>query len=76
MSNGHFFSSRYEDFFGRQSNKGAQKKSSSKKVKFDDRPQVKEIEYQETDDENENENVGTVTTVLIEVYSYGIWNYL
>ncbi|KAF3323024.1 U3 small nucleolar ribonucleoprotein MPP10 isoform X2 [Carex littledalei] len=47
---------RYEDFFGRQSNKGAQKKSSSKKVKFDDRPQVKEIEYQETDDENENEN--------------------
>ncbi|XP_078177792.1 U3 small nucleolar ribonucleoprotein isoform X2 [Carex rostrata] len=47
---------RYEDFFGRQSNKGAQKKSSSKKVKFDDRPQVKEIEYQESDDENENEN--------------------
>ncbi|KAJ3685919.1 hypothetical protein LUZ61_015083 [Rhynchospora tenuis] len=48
---------RYEDFFERQSNKGAQKKSSRKKVKFDDRPQIKEIEYEETDDEIENKEI-------------------
>ncbi|KAJ4781609.1 U3 small nucleolar ribonucleoprotein MPP10 [Rhynchospora pubera] len=48
---------RYEDFFGRQSNKGAQKKSSRKKVKFDDRPQINEIEYEETDDEIENKEI-------------------
>jgi hypothetical protein len=58
-----FFLHRYEDFFGRQSNKGAQKKSSTKKVKFDDRPQVKEIEYEETDDEN----VGIVITTSLEM---------
>ncbi|KAJ4788526.1 U3 small nucleolar ribonucleoprotein MPP10 [Rhynchospora pubera] len=48
---------RYEDFFGCQSNKGALKKSSRKKVKFDDRPQINEIEYEETDDEIENKEI-------------------
>jgi U3 small nucleolar ribonucleoprotein component len=59
---------RYEDFFGPQSNKGAHKNSSTKKVKFDDRPQVKEIEYEETDDEN----VGIASTTSLEMYS--LWD--